>query len=165
VTHSPPVHSGSRCRTTSRTPCSSPRLAEFTEAYPGIELELLTTHTVLNLSARAADIAVRLTTHPPQDLIAKRLSALGLGIYGHSELLAHAGREIRVILFLGDPDASWASRHFPDASVAMIADSAATVSAALSPQLGVTLLPCFYGNADPALRHLNLDIEKTAWSV
>ena len=50
-----------------------PALPTFRNKYPCIELELLTTTGLVDLAAREADIAVRLTAKPPEYLIGRKV--------------------------------------------------------------------------------------------
>ena len=60
----------------------APMLAEFHRRYPGIELELQATGAHTNISQLDADVAIRLTSNPPEDLIGRRLGRLPMALYG-----------------------------------------------------------------------------------
>lgn len=67
-----------------------PRLAQFAEKYPGIELEVITSAESLDLGRREADIAIRVFlagTSPPESLIGRRISAMTASAYVHKDLL------------------------------------------------------------------------------
>ena len=49
------------------------RLCVFRNAYPGIQLDLLTTTGLVDLVAREADIALRLTDKPPDYLVGREV--------------------------------------------------------------------------------------------
>ncbi|MEO1204529.1 MAG: LysR family transcriptional regulator, partial [Pseudomonadota bacterium] len=51
----------------------APVLPAFRAAYPAIELELLTTTGLMDLSAREADLAIRLTAKPPDYLVGRKV--------------------------------------------------------------------------------------------
>ena len=59
-----------------------PILAEFGDAYPLIEVELVTSNTFLNLTKRDADIAVRPTAKPHDTLIGRRMGPVMTAVYG-----------------------------------------------------------------------------------
>ena len=80
-----------------------PRLNEFRTAYPCIDLDLLTTTGLVDLAAREADIAVRMTAKPPDYLIGREILPLCHGIYGSAECLAATAEKRSVILFRADP--------------------------------------------------------------
>ena len=56
-----------------------PKLRAFTEAYPHIDLHLLTTTGLVDLAVREADIAVRLTAKPPDYLVGREVNQPGGG--------------------------------------------------------------------------------------
>ncbi|VAW02735.1 Transcriptional regulator, LysR family [hydrothermal vent metagenome] len=66
----------------------APRLPEFCEAYPGLELEIITSYDLLDVARREADIAIRMDNNPPEMLVGKRLFAYTNSIYAHPDYLA-----------------------------------------------------------------------------
>jgi len=62
-------------------------IAEFREAEPGIQIELVASNRVENLLARDADIAVRMAQPTQNDIIAVKVSDFGLGAYAHKNYL------------------------------------------------------------------------------
>ena len=54
-------------------------LVDFRKAYPEIVLDIVVSNTMLNLSRRDADVAVRATYHPPETLSGRRVSQDRLG--------------------------------------------------------------------------------------
>ncbi len=57
------------------------RLCVFRNAYPKIQLDLLTTTGLVDLAAREADIAVRLTDKPPDYLVGREVLPMRHGVY------------------------------------------------------------------------------------
>ncbi|MFT7288858.1 MAG: DNA-binding transcriptional LysR family regulator [Halieaceae bacterium] len=67
-----------------------PRLAQFAEDYPGIELEIISSLDPLDLGRREADIAIRLLRAgkaPPDTLIGRKICAVTASAYVHGDLL------------------------------------------------------------------------------
>ncbi len=58
-----------------------PRLVEFTERYPGLDLEIIVTHDFLDVARREADVAIRMDNNPPQSLVGKRVFQYHSTIY------------------------------------------------------------------------------------
>lgn len=58
-----------------------PELSGFMELYPHIKVEMIETYATLNLSRREADIALRISKQPPDDLIARGLTAISVAEY------------------------------------------------------------------------------------
>lgn len=68
----------------------APRLKEFLEAHPDIEVSLMLTDDELDLSMREADVALRLTAPTQSDLIQRRMMTLRYHVFAApSYLQAH----------------------------------------------------------------------------
>lgn len=63
-------------------------LAALRRAHPQVTLELLITNARLNLEALDADIALRPTLKPPEQLVGRKICDVGFGLYAAKELLA-----------------------------------------------------------------------------
>ncbi len=74
----------------------APRLAEFRELYPDIELEVILTDDELDLSMREADVALRLWEPKQGDLIRRRLFTLHFSAYASPAYLHQFGTPRRV---------------------------------------------------------------------
>jgi DNA-binding transcriptional LysR family regulator len=70
----------------------APRLAEFRELYPDIELVVILTDDELDLSMREADVALRLREPTQPDLIRRRLFAVHYWAYASRGYLDRFGR-------------------------------------------------------------------------
>ena len=101
----------------------APRLREFMEVYPEIELSLLLADRDVNLSMREADVAVRLTPPTQPDLIQRHLVTVHMHIYAAASYvkdngLPNAVEELddhRIIVYGDDtrppvPDLNWLLR-------------------------------------------------------
>lgn len=136
-----------------------PRLAEFAAAHPEIEVRIIATTNVLDISRREADIAVRVDNNPPQSLVGKRLFPFYEAAYATESYLANHDLE-------NAPEtARWISWRdtedkFPDRTKeagfgkvplwGFFPDPSMQLSAAKG-GLGLALLPCFIGDRDPQL--------------
>jgi DNA-binding transcriptional LysR family regulator len=69
----------------------TPRAREFLQLYPEIALTLLIDDTELDLSMRAADIAIRMTAPRQPDLIQRHLMTVRFHIYGSVDYLKRRG--------------------------------------------------------------------------
>ncbi len=70
----------------------APRLAEFREAYPDIQLTILIDDKVLNLSRREADAAIRLYKPKEAGLVQRHLAAIHFHICGSKAYFEKHGR-------------------------------------------------------------------------
>ena len=89
------------------------RLPEFCAAYPGLNLEIITSFDLLDVARREADIAIRMDNNPPDALVGKRLFAYCSSIYANPDYLAEQDFENR------PEDARWLGwgdreSRFPD---------------------------------------------------
>lgn len=68
-----------------------PLLAELRAAWPEIALELVLDDQPTDLLQGAADVAVRMFRPTQQDLVARRVGAVRLGLFAHADYLARRG--------------------------------------------------------------------------
>ena len=59
----------------------APHLSEFVRLHPDIHLSVVCTFQHLSLSRREADVAIRVTSNPPDSLVGRRLFQVAMGIY------------------------------------------------------------------------------------
>jgi len=144
-----------------------PKLRAFSEAYPHIELQLLTTTGLVDLAAREADIAVRLTAKPPDYLVGREVMRLRHGVYGTTRTLRKLSDPVNVILFRSDTDhPPWVTENFPNARIVLRVDSDVTsMAAATRNHLGLSRMPCYIGDSDPALRRLDVPLKPSDWGI
>ncbi len=143
-----------------------PKLRAFTEAYPHIDLQLLTTSGLVDLAAREADIAVRLTAKPPDYLVGREVMRLRHGIYGTTRTLRKLSDPVNVILFQGDAvHPPWVTEHFPNARTVLRVDDVSSMAAATRNHIGLSRMPCFIGDSDAGLRRLDVPLKSSDWGV
>ena len=142
-----------------------PGFGEFLQSYPGIDVELKTTRTLVDLSARDADLAIRLTDTPPDYLVGRKLLPLRHGLYVSPTYWEAQHDNPSLVLFPGDDRPDWAMRHFPDAPVALRTDNVSTMLAAVEAGLGVARLACFVADVNPNVARLDLELEPSSWGV
>nr|WP_248804252.1 LysR family transcriptional regulator [Pseudomonas sp. MWU13-2100] len=68
-----------------------PTLALLRQAHPHLRIELLATDKMHDLLQREADIAVRMTAPKQEQLIARRVGQVELGLYAHEDYLQQQG--------------------------------------------------------------------------
>lgn len=69
----------------------APRIREFIEAYPDIDVQLVLNDRGVDLSMREADVAIRLTQPRQQDLIQRIIGKVRINLYGSKDYLAARG--------------------------------------------------------------------------
>ncbi|MBJ7411847.1 MAG: LysR family transcriptional regulator [Phenylobacterium sp.] len=140
------------------TPC----IAEFRAVHPGIVLDLAIDNRVLSLSRREADVALRVARPREPDLHGRKVADLAWALYGAPDLLARIGAmamdrldDIPLIGWeegvTGVNSADWLAREAPEAAIVYRTNSVVNQMVAARAGVGVALLPCFLGDAEPAL--------------
>jgi len=143
-----------------------PSIPAFKNEYPCIDIELLTTTGLVDLAAREADLAVRLTAKPPDYLIGRKVMPIRHGVYGSPEYLRRSKEPRDVILFRGATGyPEWVRRHFPNAQLALRVDDVGTMREAVKNHLGLARLPCYIGDSDSNIRRLDLELTPSSWGV
>jgi len=67
-------------------------LLRLKELYPNIQVELIVTNDELNMSNRLADIAIRVTTSPPEHLVGREIRRIKWGAYASTEYISKHGK-------------------------------------------------------------------------
>lgn len=143
-----------------------PHLHEFQAQYPDIELELLVSKSLQNMAARDADIAVRLTPEPPENLIGRRIGYLYQGIYVSKAYLEHRVDPDKVILWTQDRQISaWQKQHFPDSRTVLRVDNVSTIFSAVKAGMGIAQLPCAIADNAASLFRLDIELPPPAWGI
>ena len=142
------------------------RLCAFRNTYPNIQLDLLTTTGLVDLAAREADIALRLTAKPPDYLVGREMLPMRHGIYGSPAYFEQGDKPAKVILFRGNTEMpEWVQQHFPDAEVAMSVDDVSTMALAVSNGMGLARMPCYVGDTEPSILRLDLELTPSTWGI
>lgn len=68
-----------------------PILAQLQREHPRLKLELVLTSRIQDVLKREADIAIRMTTPQQEQLIARRVGAVKLGLHAHQSYLTRRG--------------------------------------------------------------------------
>ena len=140
-----------------------PHLFAFYESYPGIRVELVISNEFFSLSKREADVAIRPTRTPPEELVGRRVSDLAWAVYGGADYLKVKGKPrtaaalARYAFVSGDdsmahlPATRWLKQHVPETNVVYRSNSLMTQLAATKAGFGLAVLPCFLADSEPAL--------------
>lgn len=151
-----------------------PELERFCYRYPEIELELIMTKNLMDLKAMEADLALRMTPNPPEDLVGRELVTMKHGIYGPEALvdqLNSGGKDlketqVKVILFDDEiTPPSWVTDHFEQFSVVLRVDDVGSMAVAAAKGMGLVKLPCFIGETESGLKRLDLATQPSRWGI
>ena len=145
-----------------------PILARFRAEYPDIRVDMIMSNQALNLSKRDADIAIRATDSPPDNLTGRRLSDLVWAIYGRRNDWPQGAKHFA----MDAPPASvsWVSLgegfahlhaaryirdHVHPDRVALTVNTVLGLTEAVEAGIGIGPLPCFIADARPDLVRLS----------
>ncbi|MBU3730291.1 MAG: LysR family transcriptional regulator [Beijerinckiaceae bacterium] len=145
-----------------------PVLARFRAEYPDIRVDIIMSNQALNLSKRDADIAIRATDSPPDNLTGRRVSDLVWAIYGRRSDWPKGGKDFDVER--PPEDANWVSLgdgfshlhavryirdHVKADRVALTINTVLGLAEAVEAGIGIGPLPCFIADARPGLVRLS----------
>ncbi len=143
-----------------------PHIGLFKRIYPAIDLQLISTAGLVDMAARQADIALRITDKPADYLIGKKVLPLRHGIYASREYLAKHSRQQQVILWRSETqNPEWMQDHFPKAHINMRVDDASTMLACAQNHMGLARLACFMGDNVEGLMRVDLALTPSTWGI
>ncbi len=136
-----------------------PLIAALRRREPDITVEIGMANAFLSLSKREADIALRPAAAPPAPLIGRRLGIIATAIYAPRDLGPVADPAMQPWVLPDDslsalPAALWAAERRLDRRAAFRANSLLAMRAAAAEGLGLVILPCYVGDAEPRLVRL-----------
>ncbi len=135
-------------------------LAEFSRTHPEIELQIMASYDLVNLTKRQADVALRLVYDRntlPQHLYGVALQDVYRGVYIAQDALTALQQDpsAKVKWILKEEDGAppeWADKAalVMDAVPYVVSDLAMQL-AAVRAGVGITIMPCFVGDQDASL--------------
>jgi DNA-binding transcriptional LysR family regulator len=143
-----------------------PVLHRLQDAYPGLDIDLIGTTGLLDLAARQADIALRLTAKPPDYLIGRKVLPLCHGVYASTRYLGTPRKQESVILWDSEDNfPQWVEQHFKGAKLALRTDDVNVMAAAVKHHCGLARMPCFVGDREADLRRIDVSLNPSTWGV
>jgi len=158
----------------------APRLGKLLDAHPGLEIELMATPRIFNLSKREADLAIGLSRPKEGRLHARKMTDYNLCLYAAPSYIAKRGpiRDRKDLIahdFIG---------YIDDLIYAPELDYMAEIARDLRPRLktsspnaqlrataaghGICMLPCFMAMTEPSLvpvLHKQITLDRTLWLI
>lgn len=145
-----------------------PVLTRFRAEYPDIRVDIIMSNQALNLSKRDADIAIRATDSPPDNLTGRRLSDLVWAIYGRRSDWPQGAKHFDIHhppasanwVALGDgfshlQAARYVRTHVAAEKIALTINTVLGLTEAVEAGIGIGPLPCFIADARPDLVRLS----------
>lgn len=139
----------------------TPLFARFRQQNPEITLDVVIGNSALNLSRRDADVAIRATDQPPENLVGRRIGTLAWALYGKPDA-ADGSMDLQETanwVLLGDEMANlkvvkWAHAQVPPERRVYKANTVLALAAAVEAGIGIGHLPCFIGDQSRGLVRL-----------
>ncbi len=134
-----------------------PILCEFTTAHPAIEIDLMISTKELNLTNREADIAIRITNDPPENLIGRKIIRYAKSVYASQEYVnTHDFNDKNALSWIGwdstSPGQWWVQEtDFSATPIRHKFNNEYVQMEAAKAGMGMTMLPCFMGDAEKDL--------------
>lgn len=141
-----------------------PLLPDFVRAHPALTLDLVASSGFLSPSKREADIAVTLSRPKAGPVIARKLSDYALRLYASPAYLAGGGvparaadlgQGHRLVGYIPDllyaPELRYLDELHPGLAATLRSSSINAQHRLVAAGAGMGVLPCFIGDADPAL--------------
>lgn len=135
-----------------------PDLVAFTKIFPGIEVGLIASPEMLNLTKREADVAIRATDRPPDHLVGRHLFAYTSAIYASVAYLAeHDVTATPPILnWVGwterTPFPEWVKASpYPLVPARHQMTDVMLLFEAVKAGLGMGILPCYLADREPTI--------------
>lgn len=132
-----------------------PMFTAFSRCYPEVTLHVMVSNSDVSLAQREADVAIRLTNTPPDTLIGKRVVTVSSAVYGSPLYIKQLREDGGEPQWLGVEccgfHKSWTKQACGDQTHLFYVDDTLLTQAALREGMGVSILPCFMGDPDPAL--------------
>ena len=132
-----------------------PMFASFSKQHPLVKLHIVVSNLDASLAQRDADVAIRLTNSPPDTLIGQRIVTVASTIYGSRSYIKALLKEKKEPEWIGVDccvfHKTWTKQACGEQPQNFISDDTLLTLAAIKEDLGVSILPCFMCDADPAL--------------
>lgn len=151
-----------------------PAIYEFCKQHPDIRVHMAVTSSSLQLERREADLAVRVTTTPPDSSLGRRVCGFRVARYATRNYLEqnpHGQLELYDWL-VSEDSYNWLSEALAKKGIrtpvkkVMISNHAQILIDAVKQDLGVLQLPCFWGDSEAGLVRLDdspEDMMKELW--
>ena len=153
----------------------APLFTQFRDHYPAIVLDVAVSNQLFNLTRREADVAIRPSNLPPENLIGRRLATIGQAVYGHRSLGLTPGTPIDTLArqpWIGEgprlQDSAlnqWMEKHGLKAACVYRVDTLVNIFSAVRSHMGLAVLPCYLADEDPNIIQLSDPIPELEYGL
>lgn len=153
----------------------APLFTQFRARYPGILLDVAVSNQLFNLTRREADVAIRPSNQPPENLIGRPLTTIGQAVYGHRSFGITPGAPVGTLarqpwIGAGPRLQDSAVDHWmdhnglKDACVYRV-DTLVSILSAIRSGMGLAVLPCYLADGDPDIVQLTDPITELQYGL
>jgi len=136
-----------------------PLIGEFQRTHPQITLQVAVNNTFMSLTKREADVAIRPTRRPSENLVGRKVGYLQTALYAsRSYWKAHARRPFAEHRWIVPDDtlahlaqAQWVATHVPAERVAVSVDTLLGMASAVRAGVGIGMLLTLLADQDDQL--------------
>jgi len=140
----------------------APIFAAFRRQCPDVRLDVVLSNQSLNLSKRDADVAIRATDTPPENLVGRRIARIAWALYARredAEDIDMTALHARDWISMGDGFAAmkqvrYVQEHVAPERIVYRLNTVLGLSEAIETGIGIGFLPCFLGDGRPGLVRL-----------
>lgn len=140
-----------------------PCFESFARIYPNIDVDISMSTDRVNLNRKDADVAIRATRKPPENVRAVRLSGLAFCIFGavgcSEEFRQKSYSDLAWIgpsgALKNAPINEWMKNNIQPKSIRLTADTFQSARALAEAGAGSVILPCCLGDTSPGLARLS----------
>lgn len=153
----------------------APLFTEFRQKYSGIVLDVAVSNQLFNLTRREADVAIRPSNRPPENLIGRPLTKIGQAVYGHRSLGLTPGAPIETLVsqpWIGAgprlQDSAldqWMDTNALKPSCVYRVDTLVSILSAIRSGMGLAVLPCYLADDDPDIIQLTDPIPEMEYGL
>lgn len=146
-----------------------PALGRFAAAYPKIDLELVVSNALADLSRRDADVAIRATRKPPEHLVGSKLGRMRAAVCASRAYLDRCRKPLQLEqadwIALDEslpdhPSVRWRARHYPKLLPRVRCNSVLSVAGSVVWGMGVGVVPMFLLRDNPQVEIVEGPLEE-----
>lgn len=153
----------------------APLFTQFRDKYPGILLDVAVSNQLFNLTRREADVAIRPSNRPPENLIGRPLTTIGQAVYAHRSFGLTPGAPIDTLASqpwigagprLQDSAVDqWMENNGLKQACVYRVDTLVSIFSAIRSRMGLAVLPCYLADEDPDIIQLTDPIPELEYGL
>lgn len=148
------------------------RLAQFSQQHPKLKIHLSSETAVADLARREADIALRFTQTPPQDMVGQKVWQLPVAVYASTDFDIDASKSLASYPWVRwapaygqSPVEQWTDKASDGAPTVSRVTTYKTLSCLIRNGAGIGCLTPWFAEDDPKLKRITPIIEEAELDV